>query len=57
MLVVKNYKKDSHPLNKFLNTRFGVNQSPIFPFYNRYMSLNNTIKKLHIQNNPKEKKI
>ncbi|KAG4085693.1 hypothetical protein H8356DRAFT_1364486 [Neocallimastix lanati (nom. inval.)] len=37
ILVEKDYKKDSHPLNNVLNTSFGVNQSPTFPFYNSYM--------------------
>jgi len=44
MLVMKDYKKDSYQLNNVLNTSFGVNQSPTFPFYNSYMkSINNTI--------------
>jgi len=39
ILVEKDYKKDSHPLNNVLNTSFGVNQSPTFPFYNSYMKV------------------
>jgi len=45
MLVVKDYKKDSHPLNKVLSTSFRVNQSPTFPYYHSCMNLNNDIQK------------
>jgi len=45
MLVMKDYKKDSYQLNNVLNTSFGVNQSPTFPFYNSLKSINNTIEK------------
>jgi len=39
ILVEKDHKKDSHQLNKVLNTCFGVNQYPTFPFYNSYMKV------------------
>jgi len=34
-----------------------MNQSPIFPFNNSDMSLNNTIENIYIQNNAKVKNI
>ncbi|KAG4101241.1 hypothetical protein H8356DRAFT_1344645 [Neocallimastix lanati (nom. inval.)] len=45
ILVEKDNKKDSHPLNNVLNTSFGLHEN-----------INNTIEKIHIQNNDKQYK-